>query len=198
MKRRHLIESPLSWAMTAAPVSPPVIPVLAERSGTQLRTPRPVLIVDSREQDPFDFHPFAGWFSGVERRALAVGDYSIEGMEQHCTVERKSLADLVHSFTTDRAVFVKRLRRLGEMPDSLLIVDAAFGQVKAQYEFSGADPNRITQSLISVLAGLRVPFICVETHDLGAEAVASYLYQTFLYRWLEQNDFDRQLSDNDL
>jgi hypothetical protein len=198
MRKRTLIQSPLDWAMSAPPVSPPIIPVLAERCGTQLRSPLPVLLVDSREQDPFDFQPFPKWFSRIERRALPIGDYSIEGMEDECVVERKNLADLVHSFTTDKAVFIQRLRRLREMPDCLLLVDAPFSNVKAQYEFSGANPNQITQSLISVLPGLRVPFLCVETHDLGAEAVASYLYQTFLYRWLERNDFGRCLSDSDL
>ncbi len=184
--------------MTEAPVAPPKIPVLAERGGTQLHTPKPVLIVDSREQDPFNFQPFSNWFSGIVRRALPLGDYSIEGMEEECVVERKNLSDLTQSLTTDREVFVKRLHRMSELPDSLLLVDASFGQVKAPYEFSRAHPNQITQSLISVLAGPRVPFLCVETHELGAEAVASYLYQAFLYRWLDQNDFGRYLSDNDL
>ena len=55
MRRRHrLVMSPLEWQMTAAPVPHPVIPVLAERGGTQLRTPRPVLLVDTREQHPFN------------------------------------------------------------------------------------------------------------------------------------------------
>ena len=50
----------------------------------------------------------------------------------------------------------------------------------------------------AVLAGLRVPFICTETHELGEEIVASYLYQTFLYDWLDRNGHGRHLSDGDL
>jgi len=49
-----------------------------------------------------------------------------------------------------------------------------------------------------VLAGLRLPFICTETHELGEEIVASYLYQTFLYDWLERNGHGRHLADGDL
>ncbi len=90
MKRhRPLIASPLDWFLSANPVPPPAIPVLAERGGTQLKTPRPVLVVDTREQNPFDFSRFRGWFSGVERRALRLGDYSIAGLEDVCVVERK-------------------------------------------------------------------------------------------------------------
>ena len=49
-----------------------------------------------------------------------------------------------------------------------------------------------------VLAGLQVPFLCTETHELGEEMVASYLYQVHLYHWLEANDHGRFLADNDL
>jgi hypothetical protein len=82
MRRRHpLVMSPLEWQMTAAPVPRPVIPVLAERGGTQLRTPRPVLLVDTREQNPFNFSRFDEWFAGVDKKALKLGDYSIDGLE---------------------------------------------------------------------------------------------------------------------
>jgi ERCC4-type nuclease len=115
-RRRTLITPPLAWQLTAAPVPPPVIPVLAERGGTQLKTPRPVLLIDTREQTPFDFSRFAGWFAGIEKKALKVGDYSIAGLEDQCVVERKDFSDLVHSCTTDRSVFVSRLRRMASYP----------------------------------------------------------------------------------
>src|SRR5215472_9285287 len=108
-KRGRLILSPLTWQMAAAPVPPPAIPVLAERGGTQLKTPRPVLLVDTREQNPLDFSRFTGWFAGIERKALKLGDYSIAGLEDLCVVERKELPDLVHSCITERCVFIKRL-----------------------------------------------------------------------------------------
>ena len=86
-RRRHLIMSPLEWQMTAAPVPHPIIPVLAERGGTQLQTPRPTLFVDSREQNPFNFSRFKGWFTGIEKKALTLGDYSVAGLEDVCVVD---------------------------------------------------------------------------------------------------------------
>ena len=199
MKRRcPLITSPLEWMMSAMPVAVPLIPALAERGGTQLKTPRPVLLVDTREQYPFDFSRFTAWFAGCERKALQLGDYSIAGLEDICVVERKDLSDLVHSFTVKRSVFVRRLRLMSQYPHRLLIVDAALSQVKSRYPNSGADPNRITQSLVAAMAGLGVPFLCTETHELGEEIVASYLYQVHLYHWLEANDYGRLLNDLDL
>ncbi len=198
--RRHrtLVASPLEWQTAAVPTPHPAIPVLAERGGTQLKTPRPVILVDTREQNPFDFSRFEGWFAGIEKRALKLGDYSVAGLEDNCVIERKDLPDLVHSLTTDRSVFVNRLRLMSSYPHRLLVIEAALSEVKSPYACAGGSPNRITQSLIAVLAGLRIPFLCSETHELGEELVASYLYQVHLYHWLEANDYGRFLADNDL
>ena len=197
-KRRTLIPSPLAWQMAAAPVPPPAIPVLAERGGTQLKTPRPVVVIDTREQNPLDFSRFAGWFAGMERKALQLGDYSIAGLEEVCVVERKGLSDLVHSCTTNRCVFVKRLRQMAQYPHRLLLITSTLSQIKSPHAHAGVNPNYLTQSLIAMLAGLQVPFLCSETHELGEELVASYLYQVHLYHWLETNDYGRFLTDHDL
>jgi len=197
-RRRTLITSPLEWQMMAAPVPAPRIPVLAERGGTQLKTPKAVLLVDTREQNPLDCSRFTGWFARIEKKALALGDYSIAGLEDECVVERKDLADLVHSLTTDRSVFISRVCRMSEYPHRLLVITTALSQVKSKYPFSAVDPNRIMQSLIAVLAGLGVPFLCTETHEMAEEVVASYLYQIHLYHWLEANNYGRFLTDNDL
>src|SRR5882672_4641407 len=131
--RRTLIRPPLKWQVTAAPLPHPAIPVLAERGGTQLKTPRPVVLVDTREQNPFD---------------------SVVGLEDVCVVERKDLPDLIHSLTAERSVFVNRLRRMSRYSHRLLVITAALSQVKSPYPHGSANPNRITQSLIAILAGL--------------------------------------------
>jgi ERCC4-type nuclease len=198
MRRRTLITPPIKWQMTALPVAPPAVPVIAERGGTQLRTPKPVIVVDTREQNPFSFERFSGWFAGIEKRPLEIGDYSVARLEDVCVVERKDLNDLVRSFHVERSVFVARLRRMSAFPDRLLVVTTSMSQVKSRYEHSPANPNQITQSLVATLAGLRVPFLCVETQELGEEVVASYLYQVHLYHWLEANEHGRCLADDDL
>jgi hypothetical protein len=124
-------------------------PVLAERGGTQLKTPRPVLLVDTREQNPFQFSRFGRWFAGVEKKALKVGDYSVVGLEAICVVERKDLSDLVRSCTVDRTAFTNRLRLMAEYPHRLLVITGALSQVKSPYSHSRIDPNRITQFLIA-------------------------------------------------
>jgi hypothetical protein len=117
--------------------------------------------------------------------------------EDRCAVERKDLADLVHSLTAERSAFVKRLHRMREIPHRLLVITAPLSRIKSPYPWPG-NPNHIFQSLIATLAGLNIPFLCTDTHELGEEAVASYLYQVHLYYWLECNEHGRFLADNDL
>ncbi len=81
---------------------------------------------------------------------------------------------------------------------ALLVVTAALSQVKSRYPHSAVNPNQIAQSLIALLAGLQVPFICTESHEMGEEVLASYLYQVHLYHWLEENGFGPALTDDSL
>jgi len=80
----------------------------------------------------------------------------------------------------------------------LLVITSTLSQIKSSYPQRSVSPNRVIQSLIAILAGLQVPFLCTETHELGEELVASYLYQVHLYHWLETNDYGRYLADHDL
>jgi len=156
------------------------------------------VLVDTREQNPFDFARFEGWFAATERKALGIGDYSISGLEDICVVERKELADLVHSFTVERPAFIKRLKKMSTYPNKLLVITSALSSVKSPYPFLPDNPNRVMQTLIAAFAGWGVPFLCTETHEMGEEIVASYLYQVHLYHWLEANGYGRYLAEEDL
>ncbi|SRR5579884_3672962 len=196
--RRSLVPTALEWPALIEPVKHPPLPVVPQRGGTELRIPRPTVIIDTREQNPFSFGRFRGWFAGIEEKALKIGDYSVAGLEDVCTVERKDLADLISSFTSNRSVFVRRLRAMRDYENRLLVVTAALSQVKSPYPHTSASPNKITQSLIAALVGAGVPFLCVDNHRLGEEVVASFLYQVFAYHWLETNDYGRYIADGDL
>jgi hypothetical protein len=96
-RKRTLIPSPLAWTTLNLPVSHPPLPVIAERGGTQLRTPLPVAVIDTREKSTLLRLPRL--VRQIEC-ALPLGDYSVKGMEDTCIVER-NLIDLICSFTTN-------------------------------------------------------------------------------------------------
>ena len=76
----------------------------ADRGGTQLRTPLPVAIVDTREQNPLSFRRFQRMVRRHRAsRPTVSATIPSSGMEDSCVVERKDLADLIQSFTTNRA-----------------------------------------------------------------------------------------------
>ena len=76
---------------------PPSVRLIVKRHGSSItrRIPKPVVIVDTREQAPFEFAGLSNWIGGTVRRKLDVGDYSIVGMERVLRMERKSLTDLI-------------------------------------------------------------------------------------------------------
>lgn len=77
----------------------------------------PVLLVDTREQKPLQFSHLP-----AESATLQTGDYSVKGLEESFSVERKSLADLAGSLTRERARFMRELHRLRGYQSSYLLI----------------------------------------------------------------------------
>jgi hypothetical protein len=78
-------DTEINLARTSGPVPPPAGRLIVKRNGSSItrQIPKPVVLVDTREQMPFDFSRFPNWIAGEKRKALRVGDYSVEGMEEH-------------------------------------------------------------------------------------------------------------------
>ncbi len=75
------------------------------------------VVVDTREQAPFHFlniDPFSIVFL-TTNVALQTGDYSISGLEDRVTIERKSISDLLGSITAGRSRFEREFERMAEM-----------------------------------------------------------------------------------
>jgi len=94
---------PTKMGPDASPFALPALRSLGELAGTQ-----PVVIVDSREQDPLPFARLR-----TQTGALITGDYSVAGLETLFAVERKSIADLVACCVNqNRERFERELHRL--------------------------------------------------------------------------------------
>lgn len=76
------------------------------------------IIVDTREQAAYTF-PCA-----VLHQKLEAGDYSVEGFEHRVAVERKSLADFVHTVIHDFDRFAAELDKLAGMEAASIVVEA--------------------------------------------------------------------------
>ena len=73
-------------------------------------TCRPTIAVDTREQQPWSFSNLPS-----TRMTLQTGDYSVVGLVDRITIERKSLGDLLGTIGQGRdpdSAFMRRLERM--------------------------------------------------------------------------------------
>lgn len=70
-----------------------------------LKVPEFVILVDTREQDPFNFAETIGYEGHTRPATLKTGDYSVAGYESKICLERKSLGD---AFSTIGQLLVER------------------------------------------------------------------------------------------
>lgn len=98
-----------------------------------------IIAVDTREQCPFTFSDrifehedkVMVW---TKRTTLKTGDYSIIGMEDRMTIERKSLIDLFSTLGQHRERFEREFMRMSEMDFSAVVIEGDFRMI--------LDPNR--------------------------------------------------------
>jgi len=177
------------------------------RSGSSIirsaGVPKPIVIVDTREKEPFPvFQNHGNWIGGERRMALKTGDYSVEGMESLLSLERKSLADIVACTVTYRRRFLASCARLAEFTWKAILIEATFEDIKSGFEQfdipSEVHPNAVTGILDAIEAKFGIPIIYTSTiRALATERAASWLSKHFTYWWLETNRFGRVLIDDD-
>lgn len=166
------------------------------------KIPKPVVLVDSREQMPlylFENHP--NLFSSEQRVALWAGDYSVEGMKEIMSFERKSKADAIGSTIHGRERFIRSCARLAKFRWKAILIEASYEDMKTPYhKFDGleteAHPNAVCGTLDAIEAKFGIPILySSRNRNLATEKAASWLSKHFAYWWLEQNGHERVLID---
>jgi len=168
------------------------------------KIPKPVALVDTREQTPFPLaanHP--NWIGAEQRSTLEAGDYSVEGMQELLALERKTLSDAIHSTMSDRARFIRSCERLAGYRWKAILIEATYEDMKSSYLLEGeipleAHPNAVCGTLDAIEAKFGIPVIYTsQVRSLATEKAASWLSKHFTYWWLEQNGHRRLLVDTD-
>lgn len=165
--------------------------------------PKPVVLIDTREQQPFALladHP--NWIGGERRCKLKTGDYTVEGMENLLVLERKNLADLVACTVVYRERFLANCQRLAKFRWKAILIEATYEDIKTPFdEFdipSQVHSNAVCGTLDAIEAKFNIPIVYTSTHrELAVERAASWLSKYFTYWWLEQNGYGRVLVDSD-
>ena len=131
------------------------------------------IVIDSREQTPFDFSPFPDVEVAVG--TLQAGDYSLYGFAAEIAVERKSIDDLIGCLTHDRERFKRELDRLRGYSSAMIVVEAPFNAIRCGMYRSQMNPDAAVQSIFSWMQMYRLPFYFAESRQDGAFATFSFL-----------------------
>jgi hypothetical protein len=186
------------------PVAPPSGRLIVKRDGHSItrQIPKPIVLVDTREQYPFDFSRFPNWIADEKRKALKAGDYSIEGMETLLVLERKSLSDLITTVIQQRTRFFKICEKMTKYRWRAVLIEASYEDVKSPYDEeynTSAHPNAVSGTLDALEARFGIPVIYTSLYrPLAEEKAASWLSKHFTYWYLEQNGLGRVLQEGDL
>ena len=134
-------------------------------------TNAPVIIVDTREQEPFAFT------GETVEGTLATGDYSVKGLEHLITVERKSLPDLLACVGRERDRFKRELQRLRAYRFRLLVVESDAAELEGGTWQSRVRPSHVLGSLAAWTAQYALPIWLGGNHDACGRFVERYLFQ---------------------
>jgi ERCC4-type nuclease len=188
----------------SGPVAAPSGRLTVKRGGHSItrQIPKPVVLIDSREQLPFDFSRFPNWIAGEKRKALRVGDYTVDGMEDLLILERKSLTDLISTLMQNRARFFDGCEKMTQYRWRALLVEASYEDIKTVYDdelCTQAHPNAVSGTLDALEVKFGIPVIYTSRYrPLAEEKAASWLSKHFTYWHLEQAGLGRVLIEGDL
>jgi DNA excision repair protein ERCC-4 len=131
----------------------------------------PVVAIDTREQRPYRF-------AASVVKTLATGDYSIEGLEDRISIERKSKADAYSSLGLDRPRFQREMERLAEFEYGAVVIESSLRGFLLPPDFSELHPRSAVGSLLawSVRYGVHVFFAGDRPHG---NALTAHLLEKF-------------------
>ena len=137
---------------------------------TQKEQTGPVIIVDSREQDPLSFS------RPTERGGLVTGDYSIKGLERYIAIERKSIDDLTGSLQgQNRERFERELSRGRGLEYFALVIEADLLEIAGGQYRSQMNPKSVIQSLLAFSVRYNLPVFFCPGREYAARVVESLL-----------------------
>ena len=158
--------------MNTAPDTDELGTLPALKSLGKLADLRPVVIIDSREQEPLPIKRLE-----TVRAGLQSADYSFLGGEHLFGIERKSLADLVQCcIGENRARLERELHRLRGFRFARLLIVGNKWEIGAHKYRSAIKPAVIFNSLAAWEARYNVPVVWVDHPVQAAELVERWTW----------------------
>jgi ERCC4-type nuclease len=133
------------------------------------------IVIDTREQKPYSFP------CDTIRKKLDTGDYSINGLENHVTVERKSKNDAYGTAGKGRARFVRELERMLDMDFSAIIIESNMKSFMTAPKYSKLSPQSVVNSYLAWMVRYKVPVIWAPNRDFATSTTYALLRHYWKY-----------------
>lgn len=133
------------------------------------------IAVDTREQQPYEF-------DGAQVTTLPTGDYSIVGLEDRVTVERKTKTDAYGSLGHGRARFRREFERLAQYDYAVVIVEDTVAGFLRRPAHSKMNPRSAIGSLLAWSVRYRVPVFFAGDREHGRAMTRKLLQMYWKYR----------------
>lgn len=144
------------------------------------------VIIDTREQRPYDLTPFPS-----KRFCLPTGDYSVEGYETILTLERKNRDDFIGSICQGRERFEKEVERLKPFVSKVILVECSAQDIAEHRYLSRMHPNSVMGTIAKyIAAGVNV-FLA------SNREIAQDFARRFLYQAVRQQKLLQPVADSD-
>jgi DNA excision repair protein ERCC-4 len=132
---------------------------------------KPVIAVDSREQDRLQF-------TRLESRvvSLVTGDYGLLACPTAAALERKSIPDLEASVSSDRDRFERELLRMKAYPFRRLIIVGSRGEIEIGRYRSKMSPKAVLHTLSAFEVRYDLPICHFPDAEAAALQVESWLW----------------------
>ena len=139
-----------------------------------------IIVVDSREQNPYHLAPMR-----TSTQGLATGDYSVAGLEEVVCVERKELGDLISCIGPGRERFKRELQRMAAYPARCVVVEASWKDLASGNYRSRLSAESATNSIAAWTGQYAVPFMMLGDRSSAEKFTARFLFHA-ARRWVER------------
>lgn len=145
------------------------------------------VIVDSREQTPWDLAPLQ-----MERGSLQTGDYALKGGEAWTAIERKSLPDLMGCIGGERERFEREMQRMLAYETRAVIVEGSWRDIESGNYRAKVSPAAAIGSLLGWIAQ-GVPVIMAGDRERAQKFAGRLLFIAARRRFRELQAFGGSL-----
>jgi DNA excision repair protein ERCC-4 len=151
----------------ANPFGLPALVGLGELAGKA-----PVIVVDTREQDPLAFERLES-----SPGTLTTGDYSIRGLEHLFAIERKTVPDLVGCcMRSNRERFERELHRLRGFRFKRLLVIGSEREIRQGVTHSRINPASVLATLNAFEMRYDLPVVFCPTAEIAARKIETWAF----------------------